>query len=130
MDESARDGDALAHAAGKGAHERSTPLVKADFAEQIFGTGDGRFHFLQPCEEEEIFLGGKFVVNHGAVADIAGTRIACGISGTAGKGELSGGGACDLARDAEKRGLARAVAPGEDSAFAGGDFEGDAPESE
>jgi len=39
-------------------------------------------------------------------------------------------GADDLARDAEKRGLARAVAPGEDSAFPGGDFEGDAPESE
>jgi len=48
------------------------------------------------------------------VADIAGTRIARGIGGTAGKGELSGGGADDLARDAEKRGLARAVAPGED----------------
>jgi len=32
-----------------------------------------------------------------------------------------------LARDAEKRGLARAVTPGEDSAFADGDFEGDAP---
>jgi hypothetical protein len=34
-----------------------------------------------------------------------------------------------LSSDAEKRGFARAVAAGEDGAFAGGDFEADSAES-
>ena len=41
MNQCSGDGDALAHAAGKGADERSAALVEADFAEKFFGAGGG-----------------------------------------------------------------------------------------
>ena len=85
---------------------------------------------MQPGKEQEIFLSSEFIVDHRAVADVAGARIGGGIGGTAGKGEHPGGGADDLPGDAEERGLAGAVAAGEDGAFAGGDFERHAAESE
>ncbi len=130
MDERPGDGDALAHAAGEGANERGAAFKEADFAEKSFGAGDGGFHFLQPGEEEEIFFGGEFIVDHGAVADVAGAIIGRGFGGSAGKRELPGGGTHDLAGNAQERGFAGAVAAGEDGAFTRGDFEGDAAESE
>ena len=78
VNESAGDGDALAHAAGKGANRGSPALVEADFAEKLFGTGGGLGNVLEFGEEHEILFGGEFVLNHGGVSDLAGTAVGGG----------------------------------------------------
>jgi len=130
MHQGAGDGDALAHAAGEGADWGGATLVEPDFFEQFFGTSGGLRDVLQPREEDKIFLGGKFVVDHGGVGDVAGTILGGGIRGGAGEREFARGGADDAGSDAKERGFAGTVASGEDYAFAGSDFERDATKSE
>ena len=65
-----------------------------------------------------------------AVADVAGAGIAGGFLSAAGKREFAVRGANDLPGDAEKGGLAGAVATGKDGAFAGRNFKSDAAERE
>jgi len=85
---------------------------------------------LEEGVQHQVLLGSEFVIDHGAVADVAGARTAGGIGGASGKGEFTGRGADELPGNSEKRGLAGAVAAGEDGAFTRGDFEGDAAEGE
>src|SRR5215472_2173156 len=78
VDQRPCDGDSLTHAAGVGAHERGATFVEADFVKEFLGTRFGLGYVLQFCEEDEIFLCGKFVVDHGAVRDVPWTTISGG----------------------------------------------------
>jgi hypothetical protein len=127
MNERAGNGDALAHTTGKSAHEGVPALEQADFAKKFFGAGGRIFNVLQSSEEDEVFFGGEFVVNHAGMSDVTGTAIAGSRVG-AGEGQLPSGGEHDLRGDAKQRGFAGAVASGKDDAFAGSDFERDATE--
>ena len=130
MDERAGDGDALAHAAGKSANERGAAFVQADFAEQFFGAGGGLGNILEFGEEDKIFFGGKFVVDHGGVGDVAGAIVGGRGGIGAGERESARGGTNDAGGYAEKRGFSGAVASGEDDTFAGRNLQGDAAEGE
>jgi len=101
MNECTSDGDALTHTAGEGANERGAALVKTDFAEKFFGAGRGLRNTLQLGEEDEIFFGGKLIVNHGGVGDVTGTAVSGGFRGSAGKGEFPRRGPNDARGDAE-----------------------------
>ena len=79
MDEGASDGDALAHAAGEGADKGGAALVEADFAKQIIGAGGRLRDTLEFGEEDEVFFGGEFVVDHGGVGDVAGAAVRGGV---------------------------------------------------
>lgn len=130
MDERASDGDALAHAAGKSANEGGAAVVESDFEEKFFSAGGGLRNILEFGEENEIFFGGEFVVNHGGVGDVAGAAIAGGFRGCTGEGQLPCCRANDAGGDAEKGGFAGTVAASKDDAFAGSDFERDAAKGE
>src|SRR5271157_729610 len=130
MHQGAGDGDTLAHAAGEGADEGGAAFVKADFTEKLFGAGGRLWDSLKLGEEDEIFLGGEFVINHGGVGDVAWAATGGGVGGSAGEGQLPCRGSNDASGDAEERGFAGAVASGEDDTFTGRDFEGDAAKGE
>ncbi len=128
MNERTGDGDALAHAAGESADQGVATLEEADFTKQIFGASGGIVDLLKFGEEHEIFFGGEFIVDHGGVPDIAGASIGSVGSG-AGKRQLAGCRQNNLRSDAQKGGLAGAVASCKDEAFARSDFQGDVAKS-
>ena len=130
MNQRAGDGDALAHAARKCADLGGAAIIEANFTEKSFGADSGGFDILESGEKQEIFLGGEFVVDHRGVGDVAGAGIAGGLLSAAGKREFAVRGANNLSGDAEKGGLAGAVATGKDGAFAGRNFKSDAAERE
>ena len=68
----ASDRYALAHAAGKSAHQRSAAFEQADFLQEFVDTSRGVGSFLQAREEQQIFFGGELVVDHGGVGDETG----------------------------------------------------------
>ncbi len=130
MNQSAGDSDTLAHAAREGADKRVAAFDETDFAEKFRGTSGRSFDILEFGEEEKIFFGGEFVVDHSGVRDIAGTSVIGRLGCCAGESKLARGGLDDLRGDAKQRGFTGAVAAREDNAFAGSDGEGDAAEGE
>src|SRR5580704_8022269 len=104
MKESASDGDALAHAARKSADQRVAAVEEAEFMQEGFGACGGLIDILQAREEDEIFFGGEFVVDHGAVGYVAGANSVG--SGGVWKRECAGGRTNEARGDAEKSGLA------------------------
>jgi hypothetical protein len=75
VNQSAGDGDALPHAARKGADQRVAALEEGDFAEQIFGACRGIVDILKFREQNQIFFGGELIVDHGGVTDITGPAV-------------------------------------------------------
>jgi len=129
MDQSACDGDALAHAPGKGTNRRRTAIVEADFPEKFFGPSGRLGDILKFGEEDEVFFGGKLVVDHGGVGHVAGTAVGVGFGGGARERELPCRWANNAGRNAQESGFSRAIAAGKDQTFAGRNFEGDAAKS-
>jgi hypothetical protein len=130
MDQSPRDSDALAHAAGEGAHGGSTALVEANFVEKLFGTSHGLRNILEPGEEDEVFLGSEFVVHHGGVSHVTGPAIAASFFGSVGEKELPCRGTNDAGGNAKESGFSGAIATGKDDAFARRNLKGDAAKRE
>src|ERR1700739_4644204 len=76
MNQGAGNGDTLAHAARESAYERGAAIVETNVTEKFFGASGGLGHVLEFGKEDEVFLGGEFVIDHGGVRHVAGASIA------------------------------------------------------
>ena len=90
------------------------------------GLGD----ILQSGEEDEVFFRGQLVIDHGGVSHVPGPAVGVGFGTGARKRELPCGGANDARGNAEEGGFSGTVAPRQDNAFAGRNFERDSAEGE
>jgi hypothetical protein len=143
IDGSCSNRNALAHAARKGAHQRIATLEQTDLLQKFLHALRGIGSFLEAREEQEIFFGGEFVVDHGGVGDEAGgnSGLLAGSSlgnaawsavGSVGRArrvrresELAGGGTHQTSRDSQQGSFSGAVPARERHALAGGDFKTD-----
>src|SRR5690349_12033275 len=130
----AGDGQALAHAAGKIAHQIAAARGETRRVKRGAGAVFGRVEPVETREENQVLLGSEIVVEQGAVRDKPNVALYSGAvfaARTERRSELhaSGGRPDQQGRGFEQGGLARAIRADQSHAFTGRDGDGNAAES-
>ena len=114
VDEGARNGEALGHAAGERAGRIVSPVVELDELKQVKDAVAGVGHAVELGEELKVLHGREVAVHHGLVRDepdAAAQLLGVLERVDAEHGETAGSGTAHGGQDAQKRRLTCAVRP-------------------
>lgn len=128
----ASDGDSLAHAAGKCAHEVIGAGGQTDGFQNFGGAFAGAVEIVQTDEQFQVFFGGEVVVNERVVSDETNPaaereRV---FSVEAGESNAAGSWFYEQSGHLQERRLARTVVAEKRDAFTGGNQEGNFAQSD
>src|SRR5215471_11351139 len=123
VQEHARDGQPLAHAARKLAHESVAHAIQACALQHFVGALYGIGNAVEAGEEQQVLDGGKLIIERDAVAEDADTAARGLLAGVlALHADFAFRGSREAGEDAQQSGFAGAIAAEQGDRRAGGDL--------